>query len=708
MTTEKRGVTKEKHGRTLNAKVVIIFSICFFSIYYFLFIIPPASSLKNKDLAATTHILDRNGNLLYKIYKDRNRTYVPLAFIPQSVIKATLSAEDAEFYNHTGFSIKGITRAIGVYFTDGKVTGGSTITQQLVKNTLLTPEKTLRRKVVEALITIKVELAFSKDQILEMYLNETPYGGPVYGLQEATQTYFGKNVWDLDLAESAFLAGLPKSPSKFSPFGSTPEEGLARQKDVLKLMRINGYISESEEISAGKKKLVFKKEGVDIKAPHFVMYVKQHLEETYGASFVYRGGLNVYTTLDLNLQKITETAVNRELTKLKGLRVGNGAAVVVNPQTGEILAMVGSNNYFDQAIKGQVNILTSLRQPGSSIKPLTYSLALAKNLTPLTIINDTPVIFKNGSQTYAPKNYDGKFVGNLTVRNALAQSRNIPAVKTLNDVGVTNLVNLGQALGLSSWSKPSDYGLSLTLGGGDVKFLDLAFAYTVFANHGQKPTINFISKITNSKGETLYKNECLLPNGNKNKSLLPDFLKPKVQCQKAVLDERIAFLITNILSDNQARTPAFGANSALKINGHPEVAVKTGTSNNLRDNVTLGYTSNYLVATWVGNTDNSPMSAVASGVTGASPIWNSIMTSLLETSLPIPWETPEGVVDLKVCSLTGTLSCANCSDRVEYFLEENQPKTTCSPRVVDEIRVKNAESKKTVGELFESAISTGN
>ena len=675
-------------------------------LFYFLVIIPPASSLKDKDLSATTHILDRNGNLLYKIYKDRNRTYVPLAFIPQNVIAATLSAEDAEFYSHTGFSLKGMLRALGVYFADGKVTGGSTITQQLVKNTLLTPEKTLKRKLLEALITIKVEVAFSKDQILEMYLNETPYGGPIYGLQEASQTYFGKNIWDLDLAEAAFLAGLPKSPSRYSPFGTTPEEGLARQRDVLHLMNINGYISDNDEVVTASEKLTFKKEGVDIKAPHFVMYVKQYLEETYGAGFVYRGGLNVYTTLDLNLQKITESAVAYEISRLKNLRVGNGAALVISPKTGEILAMVGSVNYFDQKIKGQVNVLTSLRQPGSSIKPLTYSLALAKNLTPLTIINDAPITFKSGNQTYTPKNYDGKFVGHLTARNALAQSRNIPAVKTLNDVGVKNLVNLGQMMGLSSWKEPSAYGLSLTLGGGDVKLLELAYAYATFANQGQLPTTNFIAKITNTKGETVYKNECLLSNGKNNgDSLLPDFFKPRAQCQKPILDPRIAFLITNILSDNQARTPAFGANSALKINGHPEVAVKTGTSNHLRDNVTLGYSPNYLVATWVGNTDNSPMSAVASGITGASPIWNSIMTSLLETSLPTTWEMPQGIVTSKVCSLTGSLACQNCSDRVEYFLEENQPKNSCNPKVVEEIRIKNAESKRPVGELFESAVS---
>lgn len=627
-------------------------------VFYFLILkdMPSPADLALRSPEVSTKIYDRNGNILYKIYKDKNRTIIPLTQIPESVKLATLAAEDAEFYSHPGFSIRGIFRALLKDINTDSIQGGSTITQQLVKNTLLSPERTFTRKLREIILSVEIEGIYTKDQILEMYLNEVSYGGTAYGIEEASQSYFGKKVEELDLAESALLAGLPKSPTTFSPFGSNPELAFERQREVLHLMVVNKYISQDTATAASSEKLHFVSKKTEIKAPHFVMYIRQLLVDKYGEDMVEKGGLEVTTSLDLPIQEAAEKIVKDEVDKLAGLRVGNGAALVINPQTGEILSMVGSKDYFDTEKDGNVNVLTSLRQPGSSIKVVNYAYALNNGMTLATTVDDSPITFYTpGAPPYTPVNYDGKFRGPVTIRTALAESRNIPAVKVLASYGVSKMIEEGQKMGITTWGDPSNYGLSLTLGGGAVKAVELAKVYATLANGGKTPDIMPILEVKNYKGQILEKNTA-----NSTQTI----------------DGRIAFLLTDVLKDNNARAPEFGYNSYLVVKNHPEVAVKTGTSNDLRDNWAVGYNQNYLVLTWVGNNDNSPMSRVASGVTGASPIWNKIISAVLNGQESVDWKAPDGVAKINICT-TGTLPCNGCSTLQEWFLDEARPIKHC-------------------------------
>lgn len=629
--------------------------------------LPTAADLVNHQPIVSTKILDRNGQLLYSIYKDENRTVVPLSEVPQHVVNATVAIEDKDFYHHNGFSLKGIIRAAIANSQGDKVQGGSTITQQLVKNTLLSPERTLQRKIREVLLAVIVDASFSKEQILEMYFNEIPYGGETYGIEEAAQRFYGKSATELTLAEGAFLAGLPAAPTAYSPFGPTPELAYGRQREVLRRMVEDNYITQAEADEAAAQPLTFSTDRTDIQAAHFVMYVRQLLAERYGDRMLTQGGLVVRTSLDLNIQTSAEQAVNQELERLKRMRVSNGAALVTNPNTGEILAMVGSRDYFDFAHDGQVNVTLRPRQPGSSIKPLTYATAMELGLiTPSTLIDDNPVRFDSpGSAPYVPKNYDGKYHGRVTVRESLGSSYNIPAVKTLAQVGVNTVIDKGEKLGITTWQDRQRFGLSLTLGGGEVRMIDMAQLYSSFATYGYAVAPNPLLEVTNYKGELLYRNDCALDQGHCFTS--------------RQLDARVAYQITDILKDNQARTPAFGPQSVLNI-PNQEVAVKTGTTNSLRDNWTIGYTSQYLVATWVGNNDNSPMSYVASGITGASPIWNTIMRSLLSETSPHRFPDPQGLKKVTICKATGTLPCTGCprlSD--EWFIPGTEPTKACNP-----------------------------
>jgi len=633
--------------------------------------LPSPETLTQREIHFSTKIYDRNGILLYNIYKDENRTPTTLSEIPLHVQLAILAAEDAQFYNHLGFSVKGMSRALYKYLKEGKVEGGSTITQQLVKNALLTPERTIRRKIKEIYLAIKIERLHSKEEILEMYLNEVPFGGTAYGIREAAKVYFDKDIKDLNLGEGALLAGLIQSPTKYSPFGANPELARIRQSEILELMVEQGFINHEQKEDASQTELVFAKNKIDILAPHFVMFVRQALVDRYGEELVEKGGLKVVTTLDLKTQKLAEEAVTSEVNKLNRLNVGNGAAMVVNPKNGDILAMVGSKNYFDTQADGNVNVLTRLRQPGSSIKVVNYAYALSHGFTPATILEDTPITYNiAGSPPYTPKNYDSSYRGRISLRSALAESRNIPAVKVLASYGVGNMVAMGQKLGITSWQDPTDYGLSLTLGGGDVRLTELAQVYATIANSGVKVNLHSIKSITDSSGEILYENSC----GSKNRFIIDG---AEEKCGEQVIDPRVAYMLTDILSDNGARTPAFGTHSALSVPNH-KVAVKTGTSNDLRDNVTIGFTPEILVVSWVGNNDNSPMSRLASGITGAAPIWNSIISSLLNNNNS-EWETPTGLVQRPICPQTGTLPCSGCAVRNEWFLEENQPQS-CGPR----------------------------
>jgi 1A family penicillin-binding protein len=653
--------------------------------------LPHPKELTTREIEVSTKIYDRNGVLLYKIFKDQNRTPVPLGEIPLHVRLATLAIEDAEFYQHPGFSLRGILRAVVRNITKGELSGGSTITQQLVKNALLNPEKTFTRKVREMLLSIEVEATYSKDEILEMYLNEVSYGGTAYGIQEAARVYFGKDVGSLTLSEAALLAGLPKSPTKFSPFGPNPQAAFERQREVLRLMAVNKFITHEEARRAMEEKITFAPNRTDIKSPHFVMYVRDQLVERYGEEVVETGGLEVITTLDYDVQKLAEEVVKSEIDKLARLNVTNGAVVVLSPQTGEILAMVGSKDYFDTEHDGNVNVTTSLRQPGSSIKIVNYAQALSNGYTAASILADTPVTFSvPGQPPYSPKNYDGAFRGNLTLRSALAESRNVPAVKVLASYGVTKMIEMGTKMGITTWTDPSRYGLSLTLGGGDVKLIDLARAYATVANFGKRPELSAIQKITNYKGKVLDHHSCLTDSA----VVKVEAAGTRPPCFEQVLDSRVAFILTDVLRDNTARSPAFGSFSQLVIPGRSDIAVKTGTSNDLKDNLTIGYNQKYLVAVWVGNNDAAPMARIASGVTGAAPIWNRILSALVAGTPEEQWSPPAGLEQVQICSLTGTLPCEGCPSRNEWFLSENKPSKTC---------VIKPEEPKPEGQILEPA-----
>ncbi len=634
--------------------IILIISIFGLTVWYFIFRgLPSASDLISRKIDVSTRIYDRNGILLYQIYEDQNRTPIKLSQIPDSVKAATLASEDINFYSEPGFSLKGIVRAIVTNVTNQSLdAGGSTITQQLVKNALLTNEKTFTRKIKELVLALEVEKEFSKDEIFLMYLNQVSYGGTAYGIQAASQTYFGKEASQLDLAESALLAGLPKSPTTYSPFGANPGLATERQRQVLKLMADNKFISDAQMKEAENEKLKYATNTTDIKAPHFVMFVRQELVDEYGEDQVLSGGLNVTTTLDYNIQKMAESVVKKHVDGLKGFHVTNGAAIVLDPSTGEVLAMVGSKDYFDTENDGNVNVTTALRPPGSSIKIVNYAYALSHGYTPATIILDEPITYKfPGSPSYSPVNYDGKFVGNITLRNALAESRNIPAVKVLASYGVENMIKMGQAMGITTWNEVDTYGLSLTLGGGSTKLIDLARVFATVANMGSKPPIVTIKSVTNFKGNK-FASGC-----------------PTETCEKnQVLDERVAYQLIDILKDNNARAPEFGSRSALVVNKHPEVAVKTGTSNSLRDNLTIGFNQKYLTAVWVGNNDNSPMSRIASGITGAAPIWNEIMSNLLAKEPSVKWTVPSGLKEIP------------CRIKSEFFLSETNTANLCNIR----------------------------
>ena len=636
-------VTKIKY-LFLGALLTGIFFL-FFELNAMVNSLPNPASLKNGDITATTKIYDRNGTLLYEIYADENRTPVKLAEVPKFVKEATIAIEDKEFYRHEGFSVNGIIRAIVHNLSSDNLEGGSTITQQLIRSAFLTPEKTWERKIKEIILSIWTEKLYTKDQILEMYLNQVPYGGTAWGIEAASQNYFGKSVGQLTLSQAVLLAGLPASPSRYSPFSQYKDAYKTRQLEVLKRMHDEGYIKTEEYKKAKEEPLEFKEPKTGIAAPHFVIYVKELLENLYGAKTVEKGGLRVTTTLDLSLQQSVEKILAKQIENIRGLNVGNGAVLITNPQNGEILTMVGSADYFDTKNNGNVNVTQSLRQPGSSIKAVTYAAALTDGFTAASILDDSPVSYRvAGQPLYSPVNYDGKYHGKIPLRVALASSYNIPAVKVLNTLGVKMMIDQGKKMGITSWNDESRFGLSLTLGGGEVSMLDMAKVYGTLGNEGIRTDLSPFIKITNVKGETLP---------------LPD--KKKI---KAVPAE-VAFILSHILSDNSARTPAFGPNSSLYLPGKT-VAVKTGTSDNKRDNWTIGYTPDYAVVTWVGNNDNSPMNPLlTSGVTGAAPIWNEIMKSLLSEKTDKPFIKPDNVIGMP------------CLGKTEYFIKGTEPKGGC-------------------------------
>ncbi|MBI4091815.1 MAG: transglycosylase domain-containing protein, partial [Candidatus Levybacteria bacterium] len=627
---------------------IFSFVFLFLPLVSFIFVqdLPNPSNLSLNYIPKTTKIYDRNGNLLYEIFASQNRTVVQLSDIPKNLRNATIAIEDKDFYNHPGFDLRAIVRAFISNLQGAQLQGGSTITQQLIKSAFLTPEPTIIRKLREVALASWAERIYSKDEILELYLNYVPYGGTAWGIQSAAEIYFGKTVRDLTLSESAFLAGLPRAPSVYSPYFGNGTAWKKRQKEVLDAMAREKFITSEERNRAYQEELIFKKPQSPIKAPHFVMYVRKLLVDKYGLSEIERGGLSVITSIDLPLQEEVEKIVASEVEANVYLNIGNGAALVTTPQSGDILAMVGSKNYFDTEAEGNVNVTTSLRQPGSSIKVVTYSLALSNGYTEATIIDDAPLtILSEGGPSYTPVNYDGAYHGKVALRTAFANSLNIPAVRVAQKLGPSAIKEFGEKMGIASWQGAKKYGVSITLGGLEVRMTDMATIYGVIADGGKKVDLDPILSVKDSFGKTIY---------GKDPIAIP------------VLDEGVAFIISDILADNKARSIEFGLNTPLSIPG-ARVSVKTGTTDNKRDNWTIGFTPRVLVATWVGNNDNSPLNqALASGITGAAPMWNRIMTMMIEKT-----GTPSATV------IPGNIVKKFCLGQDRYFIKGTENLVSC-------------------------------
>lgn len=667
----RRGSIKKKYFRQKLISYLILgligFSIFSFFILFVLFAwfakdLPSPGKIQRVS-GFSTIFYDREDKVIYEMYKDKNRIPVNIKNIPDTLKKATIAIEDKDFYKHQGFSIKGIVRAVLKILFRGKLEGGSTLTQQLVKNALLTPERSIVRKIKEFVLSVSIEKKFSKDQILEMYLNESPYGGTFWGVESAAKGYFDKSTNELDLIESAILAGLPQRPSYYSPFIGKSGAYIDRTKDVLRRMKQERYITEEEEKKALSKlkQVKFSSPHFAFHAPHFVFYIKDQVSKLFGEEVINQG-FKIKTTLSLEVQKIVENIVKEEIEKIKNLNATNAAVVVLDSQTGEILAMVGSYDYNNEKF-GKYNTALAKRQPGSSIKPITYALAFEKGYTPATVLMDVKTVFANqGEKDYIPENYNGKFRGPVQLRFALGNSINIPTVKLLAMVGLREFLQKSYDMSLETL-EPTDknlkrFGLSITLGGGEVRLLDLTSAFSVFARCGVKKDYSSILELKSYKDKTL--------------------AIPKPQPEKRVLGEGASFLISHILSDNNARIDVFGPRSYLNIPGK-KTAVKTGTTNDKRDNWTIGYTNSITVGVWVGNNDNSPMSPkIASGATGASPIWHRIIIELLRKYPDGICQKPENVEALEIDADFGGLPNGSNPKRSEYFIKGTEPKDISS------------------------------
>lgn len=647
---------------------------------YFSRDLPNPNKLLERNFELSTRFYDRNGKLLYELFGDKNRTLVNIADVSPHVAHATLATEDSDFYLHQGISFRGMTRALRNMLFGGNLQSGSTLTQQVTKNSLLTQEQTLSRKIKEFILSLQLENKYSKSQIIQMYLNETPYGGQNYGILSAAKTYFNKDPKDLSIAESAYLAGLPQRPSYYSNFGSNPEAGIERKNYVLYLMNIRGwidedgkrhYISNDEYNTAKNEELKFQQSDTPFTAPHFVFYAKQQLADMFGENVVEQGGLQVTTSLDLDVQTKAEQIVLEEVDDAKSLNVWNGAMVVLDAKTAQILAMVGSKGYNlksepEGCISGTtdensckfdpyVNVALALRQPGSSIKPITYATMLSQGYSAAFPFLDVPTRFPGESvdKPYIPVNYDGLFRGIMPLRKSLGNSLNIPAVKALKIVGIDNMIDTAEKMGISTFKDRQRYGLALTLGGGETRLLEMTGAFNVFAAKGtyRKPTP--IVEVKDAKGNTLYKYQ----DAGGVQALTPE----------------VAFLISDILSDDGARSDAFGAGSLLNIAGQ-QVAVKTGTTDDKRDNYAMGFTPLLSVGVWVGNSNNEKMNPyVASGITGATPIWHRFMAEYLKDKPVEKFEPPKNIKKIEVDRLTGMLPADGEEKRTEWFINGSEP-----------------------------------
>jgi 1A family penicillin-binding protein len=636
--------------------------------------LPDVNAFIEQKPAQSTRIYDRTGKvLLYNLNTDVKQDAIPLASTSPLVQQATISIEDSNFYNHGAISFTAIARAV---ITDalvilhikknGLIEGGSTLTQQVVKNSLLTQDKTITRKVHEWILAWKLEQHYSKNQVLELYLNSAPYGGNLYGVEAASRAYFGTDASQLDLAQAAYLAALPQSPTYYSPYGNNFDALTTRKNVVLARMKQLGYITADQFTTATNEKVTFNpQQNSSIVAPHFVFYIRQYLEDKYGPN-VANQGFSVITTLDADLQHSAESTVNQyALANVKKFNASNASLVAIDPKTGQILAMVGSRNYFDTQIDGNFNETLASRQPGSSFKPFVYAAALNEGYTPNTSIFDLPTQFStscavtdNTNDTppcYSPGNYDGKFRGPMTFTTALAQSINIPAVKVLYLAGIQNVINLATSMGITTLGKPSQYGLSLALGAAEVKLLDLTDAYATFANNGIYNAPTGILKITDTNG-----------------SVVEEYTAHPQQ----VLDPDVAHEMSSMLSNNQARQPEYPPQNPFYFPGY-DVAAKTGTTNDSRDAWTVGYTPNIAVGTWAGNNDNTPMVKEIAGYIVA-PMWNAFMQVAL-TKTPVAYfETPPAIPDSDPAPLRGIYQVPLADGSIAihellYWVQKNNP-----------------------------------
>lgn len=582
--------------------------------------VPDLDSLSTRKISESTKILDRTGQtVLHDLNPDVTRDIEPLSEISPNIVNATIAIEDAEFYRHFGISFSGIARSLWTDIrTASLAQGGSTITQQVVKNTILTTKKSVVRKIHEVILALKLEQKYTKDEILELYFNNAPYGGTLYGVEAAARAFFAKSAKEVTLGEAAYLAALPQSPTRYSPYGNNRDELDARKDYVLERMKKLGMITEEEKVAAQAEEVVFSPQSANsIIAPHFVFYIEQQLEEKYGPDAV-TDGLVVTTTLDVDLQRKAEAIVQPyALANADRYNAENAALVAIDPKTGHILSMVGSRDYFDEEIDGNYNIAIANRQPGSSFKPFVYAMALAKGYTPQTAIFDLPTQFSTACQPfevanseypcYAPGNYDDRFRGPMTFTTALAQSINIPAVKVMYLAGIENVIDLASRMGISTLGNAREYGLSLALGAGEVKLLELTSAFGVFAADGVRHPPVGILKVEDSKGKVLEEWEA----------------NPE-----QVLDSGVARDISWMLSNNEARFPEYAPTNPFHIPGH-DVAAKTGTTNEYRDAWTVGYTPEIAVGVWAGNNDNTPMVKQVAGYIIA-PMWREFMDAAME------------------------------------------------------------------------------
>ena len=672
---------KQKKSFYFYSKIIFLFTFAIFFIFFSIILIyvstlkiPDFSNFENRKIQNSTQIYDRTGKvLLFDLHKDIKRIQVKSEDISVNVKNATIAIEDKNFYSHNGVRPTSLVRAFLANLKAGKIVqGGSTIDQQIIKNALLDTKKNIVRKIKEWALSVKLDKQLSKDSILTIYLNEASYGGNIYGIETASKYFFNKKAKNLSILEAAYLAALPNAPTFYSPFGKNLQKLEERKNLILKKMFEQKYIKEEEYKKALTEKVVWNSiNDGDGKALHFIFFVKDYLEKKYGEEFLEKGGLKIITTIDYNLQKKGEEIVKKyALENAKKYHATNAGLIAVDPKTGQLLTMVGSRDYFDKEIPGKFNITTSLRQPGSAFKPIVYATAFEKGFNPNSVLFDVDTEFntycdvnhevleeyKNNDdiKCYAPKNYNDKFLGPINLRNSLAQSINVSAVKLLYLVGVKNAISTAEKLGITSLDKDNNYGLSLVLGAGEVSLLQITNGYAVFANNGLYNPLSFILSVEDKDG-----------------NILENYSKKENQ----VLESYITYQINDVLSDNVARTPLYGANSGLYFKDRP-VAAKTGTTNSFRDTWVIGYTPNFTAGVWAGNNDNTPINNKLSGLI-VVPLWSEFMNYALqnkEVENFIKTEIPKDFIDnniLKINPITEGIYCGG--GNINSFLETNNP-----------------------------------